>query len=81
MVDRGDYYEPEAIISLQFQYSIRNGRALDEQINHNINKPQYPKHRLPITMDPLNYGKLMKKLEIFSLCKLIKKYCYFNTKR
>ena len=77
MVDRGDYYEPEAIISLQFQYSIRNGRVLNEQINHNINKPQYPKHRLPITMDPLNYGKLMKKLEIFSLCKLIKKILLF----
>jgi hypothetical protein len=62
MVDRGDYYEPEAIISLEFKYSIRNGRALREQTNFNTSYPQYPRHKLPITMDPLNYGKLMKNI-------------------
>lgn len=62
MVDRGDYYEPEAIISLEFKYSIRNGRALREPTNFNTSYPRYPRHKLPITMDPLNYGKLMKNI-------------------
>jgi hypothetical protein len=62
MVDRGDYYEPEAIISLEFKYSIREGKALREQTNFNTSYPRYPRLKLPITMDPLNYGKLMKKI-------------------
>lgn len=62
MVDRGDYYEPEAIISVVFQYSIREGRALREQTNFNTSYPRYPRQKLPITMDPLNYGKLMKNI-------------------
>jgi hypothetical protein len=62
MVDRGDYYEPETILSLVFQYSIRKGRALGTETKFNLSYPQYPKHKLPITMDPLQYGKLMKKI-------------------
>jgi hypothetical protein len=62
MVNRGDYYEPEVIISLEFQSSIREGRALKEQTNINTSYPQYPRHKLPITMDPLKYGKLMKNI-------------------
>ena len=62
MVDRGDYYEPEAIISLVFKYSIREGRALREQINFNTNYSRYPRHKLPITIDPLKYGNLMTKI-------------------
>jgi hypothetical protein len=62
MVDRGDYYEPEAIISLEFKYSIREGKALREQTKFNTSYPKYPRLKLPITMDPLNYGKLMKNI-------------------
>lgn len=62
MVDRGDYYEPEAIISLEFKYSIRNGKALKESTNFNASYPQYSRYKLHITMDPLNNGKLMKNI-------------------
>lgn len=61
-MDRGDYYEPEAIISLEFKYSIRNGKALKEPTNFNASYPQYSRYKLHITMDPLNNGKLMKNI-------------------
>jgi hypothetical protein len=58
MIDKGGYYLEQSIISLVFTYAIRKGKV----INTNIQYHNFQHHKLPITMDPLNYGKLIDKI-------------------
>lgn len=63
MVDKGGYYLEQSIMSLVFTYAIRNGKAKEKIINTNIQYHNYQHHKLPITMNPLEYGKLIDKFE------------------
>jgi hypothetical protein len=54
--DKSDYYKETAINSIVFTYAIREGRSPEKLL---ISKIQYQDHKLPITMDPLKYGKLL----------------------
>jgi len=62
IIDKGGYYLETSIISLVFTYAIRKGRALEKVINTNIHYHNYQHHKLPITMNPLEYGKLLDKI-------------------
>lgn len=59
MKDRSDYYYEQSIISIVFTYAIRDGRALEKIISNKIQFHNYQHHKLPITMDPLEYGDLL----------------------
>jgi hypothetical protein len=61
MVDKGGYYLEQSILSLIFTYAIRKGKALEKVINTNIQYHHYQHHKLPIIMNPLEYGKLIDK--------------------
>jgi len=61
MIDKGGYYLEQSILSLVFTYAIRKGKALEKVINTNVQFHNYQLHNLPITMDPLKYGKLIEK--------------------
>ena len=61
MVDKGGYYLEQSILSLVFTYAIRKGKALEKVINTDVQYHNYQHHKLPITMDPLKYGKLIDK--------------------
>ena len=61
--DKSDYYHEQSIISIVFTYAIRDGRALEKSLSNNIQFHNYQHHKLPITMDPLNYGDLLYKNE------------------
>lgn len=61
MIDKGGYYLEQSILSLVFTYAIRKGKALEKVINTNIQCHNYQHHKLPITMNPLEYGKLIDK--------------------
>lgn len=67
MEDKSEYYTEQLINSMIFSYSytIKKGRAKDkitfESIN--ISYQNYQHHKLPITMNPLEYGKLIEKTD------------------
>jgi hypothetical protein len=61
MIDKGGYYLEQSIASLIFTYAIRKGKAIQKVINTNIQYHNYQHHNLPITMNPLEYGKLIDK--------------------
>jgi hypothetical protein len=42
-----------------FSYNIKKGKVLEKVINTNIQYHNYQHHKLPITMDPLKYGRLI----------------------
>jgi hypothetical protein len=59
MVDRGEYYNESSIISFAFSYGVRDGRALEKVISTDVNYQNLNHHKLPITMNPLKYGRLI----------------------
>lgn len=61
--DRGDYYLENSIISIVFSYGIRDGRAIDKTINTKTQFHNFQHHKLPITMNPLEYGRLITKID------------------
>ena len=61
--DRGEYYLEQSIISIVFSYGIREGRALEKVIQTQVQYHNYQHHKLPITMDPLQYGRLIKNID------------------
>jgi hypothetical protein len=63
MIDKGGYYLEQSIIGLIFTYAIRKGRALEKVINTKVQFHKYQNHKLPITMNPLEYGKLIIKID------------------
>jgi hypothetical protein len=64
--DKSEYYKTTNIISMVFSYNIKNGRAKEKLILENIiNIPyqDYQHHKLPITINPLEYGKLIEQID------------------
>lgn len=61
MVDKGEYYKEQSIISITFSYGVREEKAMDKIISTNVEYQNYYHHKLPITMNPLKYGKLLWK--------------------
>lgn len=59
MIDRGEYYKESSIISMTFSYGVREGRALEKGFPTDVKYHNYSNHKLPITMNPLKYGKLL----------------------
>src|SRR6266581_4941646 len=61
MDDKSEYYKEELLKSIIFSYTIKKGRAKDKITFDNIDLQyqNYQHHKLPITMNPLNYGKLI----------------------
>ena len=60
--NRGDYYLESSIISVVFSYGIRDGRTIEKQFNTKTQFHNYQHHKLPITMNPLEYGKLITQI-------------------
>ena len=63
MENKSEYYLETSITSIIFSYGIRDGRAIEKVINTDIQYHLYHHHKLPITMDPLKYGKLIDRFE------------------
>ena len=63
MDDKSEYYTEQLINSMIFSYTIKKGRAKDKITFESINVSfqYYQHHKLPITMNPLEYGKLIDK--------------------
>jgi DNA polymerase type B, organellar and viral len=57
--DKSDYYKETSINSLVFTYAIKDGKIPDKLLSTKIQYHKYQDHKLPITMDPLMYGKLL----------------------
>ena len=62
--DKSEYYKEEFIKSMIFNYTIKKGRAKDkitfDSINSTLSYQYYYHHKLPITINPLEYGKLIE---------------------
>jgi hypothetical protein len=63
MIDRGGYYLEHSIIGFIFTYAVRKGKALEKVINTNVQFHNYQNHNLPVTMNPLEYGKLIEQFD------------------
>jgi hypothetical protein len=65
--DKADFYKELTLKSMIFSYTIKKGRAKENIIVNsnlsNLNYQNYQQHKLPITMNPLEYGKLITKLD------------------
>ena len=62
MDDKSEYYTEQLIKSMIFSYTIKKGKAKDK-INFessNLSYQYYYHHKLPITMNPLEYGLLIE---------------------
>jgi hypothetical protein len=65
MDDKSEYYLEQSLKSMVFSYTIKKGRAKDKVTfdNLSIKYQNYQHHKLPITMNPLEYGKLIRKID------------------
>jgi hypothetical protein len=64
MEDKSEYYKSASISSIIFSYNIKKGLAKDkiEFTGSKIQFQDYQHHKLPITINPLEYGKLIKQI-------------------
>jgi DNA polymerase type B, organellar and viral len=64
MEDKTEYYKEQALKSIIFSYTIRKGLAKEKVNFDNINfkYQNYKDHKLPITMNPLEYGDLIRNI-------------------
>ena len=62
MEDKSEYYKETSIKTMIFSYNIKKGRTKDKfTTDSNMLKYQdYRHHKLPITTNPLEYGKLIR---------------------
>jgi hypothetical protein len=62
--DKSDYYKEYLLKSMIFSYTIKKGKAKEKVTfdNLDLRYQYYFHHKLPITMDPLKYGKLIDKI-------------------
>jgi hypothetical protein len=62
MEDKSEYYNEQTIKKMIFSYTIKKGRAKDKIMfdSLNLSYQDFHHHKLPITMNPLEYGKLIK---------------------
>jgi hypothetical protein len=65
MEDKTEYYKEQALNSIIFSYTIRKGLAKEKVTFDNINfkYQNYKHHKLPITMNPLEYGDLIRNID------------------
>jgi len=63
MIDRSEYYNETSMLSFTISYGIRDGRAVNKVISTDITYQNYYHHKLPISMNPLKYGILIRKQE------------------
>ena len=63
--DKSEYYKTTNMVAMIFSYNIKNGRAKDKIVleNTNLHFQDYQHHKLPITMNPLEYGKLIEQID------------------
>lgn len=59
--DKSEYYKETSMISFTFSYGVRDGRADAKLISTDVSYQNYYHHKLPITMNPLKYGFLIRK--------------------
>ena len=64
MDDKSEYYKEEFIKSMIFNYTIKRGKAKDKVTfeTMDLQYQNYQHHKLPITMNPLEYGKLVDQI-------------------
>lgn len=64
MDDKSEYYKEETIKSMLFSYTIKKGRAKDKFTFESLDTQyqNFEHHKLPITMNPLDYGKLLEQI-------------------
>jgi hypothetical protein len=65
MQDKSDYYKEQGLKSMVFSYIIKKGKAKDKITFDNTDlRYQYSQgYKLPITMNPLEYGKLIEQVD------------------
>ena len=66
MEDKSEYYKTTNMLEMVFSYNIKKGRAKDKIIlenNINLQYQDYEHHKLPITFNPLDYGKLIDHID------------------
>jgi hypothetical protein len=65
MEDKSEYYKTTDMIAMIFSYTIKKGRAKDKVVleNSNLTYQDYFHHKFPITMNPLEYGKLIEQID------------------
>jgi hypothetical protein len=63
--DKSDYYKETPLKLMIFSYTIKNGLAKEKPSFNKIDLryQNYQHHKLPITINPLEYGKLIDKVE------------------
>jgi len=63
--NKADYYKEQPLKSIIFSYTIKRGKAKDKVIfdNTDLRYLNYKDHKLPITMNPLEYGDLIRKID------------------
>jgi hypothetical protein len=63
MINKSEYYNETAIESIIFSYGFKDGLApIKETFNVELKFHHYKDYKLPITMNPLEYGKLIKQV-------------------
>lgn len=63
MRDKSEYYQEQSIVSVSFSYGIRDGKAMKKVISTGVSYQNFYHHKFPLTMDPLQYGKLIRQQE------------------
>jgi hypothetical protein len=60
---KSEYYNENLIEDFVFSYGFKNEK-LDEKntINPNLNFKKYENNNLPVSMNPMDYGKLINKI-------------------
>jgi hypothetical protein len=63
--DKSEYYKEQSIQNMIFSYTIKKGKAKEKVTFENIKLEyqNYQHHKLPITINPLNYGKLLNQID------------------
>jgi hypothetical protein len=63
--DKSDYYKETSLKSMIFSYTIKKGKAKEKITfdNLDLRYQNFQHHKLPITMNPLKYGKLIKQVD------------------
>jgi len=67
MFQKEEYYTEQSIKNMVFFYTIKKGRAKENFITDSIftdlQYQNYQHHKLPITMNPLEYGRLIEETD------------------
>jgi hypothetical protein len=63
MENKSDDFKEQALKSMIFYYTVKKGKAKEKITFDNIDLryKYFQDHKLPITMNPLEYGKLIYK--------------------